>query len=214
MSQSDHLEPIRRFFGEKFASHGATPHGLDWPSQSAMDIRFEQILKVCDTSQPFTLIDFGCGYGAMLEYLKTKKIQCDYYGYDIVPDMVEEAKRTFGMMPHCHFTNDAATLPVCDYVVESGIFNVRLNANEQEWTEHILATLHHFDHLCRRGFAFNMLTSYSDREYIQNRPDLYYADPCFFFDYCKKHFSRNIALLHDYVIYDFTILVRKDQPGF
>ena len=56
-----------------------------------------------------------------------------------------------------------------------------------------------------------MLTRYSDEEYIEKRPELYYGDPCFFFDYCKKHFSRNVALLHDYEIYDFTILVRKGQ---
>ena len=41
------------------------------------------------------------------------------------------------------------------------------------------------------------------------RLDLYYADPCALFDYCKRSFSRNVALLHDYEIYDFTLLVRK-----
>jgi len=41
------------------------------------------------------------------------------------------------------------------------------------------------------------------------KDDLYYADPCYFFDYCKKKFSKNIALLHDYGLYEFTILVRK-----
>ncbi|HAW53355.1 MAG TPA: SAM-dependent methyltransferase, partial [Flavobacteriales bacterium] len=44
----------------------------------------------------------------------------------------------------------------------------------------------------------------------RKRPDLYYGDPCFFFDYCKRNFSRNVALLHDYNLYDFTILVRKE----
>jgi hypothetical protein len=53
-----------------------------------------------------------------------------------------------------------------------------------------------------------MLTSYADRE--KQRSDLYYADPMFFFDYCKRRFSPRIALLHDYPLYEFTILVRKD----
>jgi len=42
-----------------------------------------------------------------------------------------------------------------------------------------------------------------------HEPNLYYADPGFFFDYCKTHFAKNVALLHDYGLYDFTILVRK-----
>jgi hypothetical protein len=41
------------------------------------------------------------------------------------------------------------------------------------------------------------------------RDDLYYADPLFFFDYCKTRFSRFVTLIHDYPLYEFTILVRK-----
>ena len=67
--------------------------------------------------------------------------------------------------------------------------------------------LHKMNDISRRGFSFNMLTKYSDPEYM--RQHLYYADPCYLFDYCKMHFSRNVALLHDYEVYDFTILVRK-----
>jgi len=64
--------------------------------------------------------------------------------------------------------------------------------------------------LCSKGFSFNMLTRYSDADRMAQRPDLFYGDPLFFFDFCKCEFSRNVALLHDYGLYDFTILVRKD----
>jgi hypothetical protein len=57
------------------------------------------------------------------------------------------------------------------------------------------------------GFAFNCLTSYSDAE--RKRDYLYYADPCALFDLCKRRYSRNVALLHDYGLYEFTLLVRK-----
>jgi hypothetical protein len=79
-----------------------------------------------------------------------------------------------------------------------------------EWQDFTVRTLHHMNTLCSKGFSFNMLTKYSEAERMVQRPDLFYGDPLFFFDYCKHHFSRNIALLHDYGIYDFTILVRKD----
>jgi len=52
-----------------------------------------------------------------------------------------------------------------------------------------------------------MLTKYSDREYMKEY--LYYADPLFIFDYCKRNFSKKVALIHDYELYEFTILVRK-----
>lgn len=43
------------------------------------------------------------------------------------------------------------------------------------------------------------------------RDYLYYADPCAVFDYCKRHYSRNVALLYDYQQYEFTSLVRKQR---
>ena len=66
-----------------------------------------------------------------------------------------------------------------------------------------------FARYANEGFAFNCLTMYSDEDRMKDY--LYYADPLFLFDFCKKHFSKNVSLLHDYDIYDFTILVRRDN---
>ena len=72
----------------------------------------------------------------------------------------------------------------------------------------MLSVLSEFNQLSLHGFSSNFLTKYSDADKM--RSDLYYADPMFLFDYCKRNFSRNVALLHDYRLYDFTLVVRKD----
>jgi hypothetical protein len=51
------------------------------------------------------------------------------------------------------------------------------------------------------------LTSYSDPD--KRRPDLYYADPLALFDHCKRTYSRFVSLIHDYPLYEFTLLVRR-----
>jgi hypothetical protein len=89
--------------------------------------------------------------------------------------------------------------------VASGIFNVKLDTPEPEWREYVLETLGEFKELSRKAFAFNALTNYSDPEFM--RPDLYYANPLELFDYCRKNLSRKVALLHDYPLYEFTIVV-------
>jgi len=94
-----------------------------------------------------------------------------------------------------------------DYAIASGIFNIRLESSETEWRQYVTGILDRMNRMARKGIAFNMLTSYSDAEFM--KAHLYYADPCFYFDYCKRNFSRSVALLHDYGLYDFTILVRK-----
>ena len=95
-----------------------------------------------------------------------------------------------------------------DYAVASGIFNVRPGIPIAQWEAHIAATLDLLHASTTRGFAFNCLTSYSDAD--KRRDHLYYGDPCFYFDLCKRRHARNVALLHDYGLYEFTLLVRKD----
>jgi hypothetical protein len=70
----------------------------------------------------------------------------------------------------------------------------------------VLSTLDRMHALSQRGFAFNMLTVHSDAEKM--RDDLYYGDPEFFLGHCLARFSRHVALLHDYPLYEFTVLVR------
>jgi len=95
-----------------------------------------------------------------------------------------------------------------NYIVASGLFNVKQKYNKDDWIDYVIDTLASFNKLANKGFSFNLLTKYSDK--IKMKNNLFYGDPLYFFDYCKINFSRNIALLHDYSLYEFTILVRKN----
>ena len=120
--------------------------------------------------------------------------------------MLEHARRSHEDPPRVVFADREDELEPTDFTVASGIFNVRLDVPDDGWRAYIEATLETLASLSLRGFAFNMLTSYSDADKM--RPDLYYGDPGRFFDLCKRHYSRNVALLHDYGLYEFTIIVR------
>lgn len=207
MSNVPNLDQVKAYFDQRIQQHGASPRGSDWNSEASQNLRFDQLLKLVE-SQPFSLLDYGCGYGALADYLVTKGLDADYYGYDILESAIETARQAHAGKPRRAFFTDRSQLPVCDYVVASGIFNFRGEQSFEDWTEYVLGILHEFDGLSLRGFASNFLTKYSDAGKM--RPDLYYADPLFLFDYCKRKFSRNAALLHDYRLYDFTLLIRKD----
>ncbi len=218
MTDSNIYEQARNYFEQSLTNHGATPRGVDWNSVSAQEIRFVQLIKVIQPSQPFSLLDYGSGYGALVDYLLRLGYPVQQYiGYDILESMAAQgrdlhasrAKDTGaqGALAQCAFTSHFDDLSPADYLVSSGIFNVKQDRTYEEWTAYVLDELNKMNQLCRKGFSFNMLTKYSDAEYM--RANLYYADPCYIFDYCKRNFSRNVALLHDYDIYDFTILVRK-----
>lgn len=207
MPENPNLDHVKSYFDKRIRQHGASPRGSDWNSETSQNIRFDQLLKVVE-SRTVSLLDYGCGYGALADYLVTQGFDADYYGYDILESAIQTARQAHQGKPRRTFFTDKSKLPVCDYTVASGIFNFRGGQSFEEWTEYVLGVLHEFDQLSRRGFSSNFLTKYSDADKM--RADLYYADPLFLFDYCKQTFSRNVALLHDYRLYDFTLLIRKD----
>jgi SAM-dependent methyltransferase len=207
MSKIPNLDQVKSYFDKRIQEHGASPRGSDWNSEASQNIRFDQLLKVAET-RSFSLLDYGCGYGALADYLDARGFDSDYYGYDILESAIETARKVHGNKPRHVFFTDKSQLPTCDYTLASGIFNFRGEQSFDDWTEYVLGILGEFNQLSLRGFSSNFLTKYSDADKM--RPDLYYADPLFLFDYCKRNFSKNVALLHDYRLYDFTLIVRKD----
>ncbi len=203
------LDRLKTYFEDMYQAHGSDPIGVGWNSHEAQTIRFEQLLKlVQDPSESFTIIDYGCGYGALAQYLMERNYTFTYAGYDMSPSSVQAAQELYKDVPSCTFTDDPADLQPADYVVGSGLFGIRLDSTQEEWDAHVLETISILWSLSKKGMAFNSLTSYSDPEKM--RPELYYPDPCILFDHCKRNFSRWVSLLHDYGLYDFTILVRQD----
>ena len=81
------------------------------------------------------------------------------------------------------------------------------NVRDADWLEYIHSVLDEMDRFSARGFAFNCLSTYSDAD--RRRGDLYYADPRDLFDRCMTRYARNVRLLHDYGLYEFTLLIRK-----
>jgi len=207
MNDIPNLDHVKSYFDKRIQEHGASARGADWNGTESQNTRFDQLLKIIEMPS-FSILDYGCGSGALADYLAEKGVHAAYHGFDILESAIEIARTAHVNHPRCSFYSDAGKLPVCDYVVASGIFNFRGGQSFKDWTNYVIGVLHHFNVLSRKGFASNFLTGYSDAEKM--RADLYYADPLSLFDYCKRNFSKNIALLHDYRLYDFTILVRKD----
>jgi hypothetical protein len=202
------LGDVQRYYSGKLEAHGPTARGVDWNSPESQSLRFVQLLKLIDCSRPFTINDYGCGYGALVDHLRQLDCVFRYRGFDISPHMIARAMELHAAMDQVVFVGEEASLTQADYTVASGVFNVKLETSALEWENYVLHTLKTINGLSERGFAFNVLTKYSDAE--SKRPDLYYADPSFLFDFCKRAFSRFVAVLHDYPLYEFTILVRKE----
>jgi SAM-dependent methyltransferase len=203
------LLDVADYYSAKLAQYGETPHGVDWNGGESQVLRFQQLVKVIGQQNAFSINDLGCGYGALFDHLASSYQQFNYNGYDISADMIRAASERYIGVQNACFVTACEPPDTADYSVASGIFNVRLGVSNALWHDYIQATLDVLHRTSRRGFAFNCLTSYSDADKM--RDYLYYADPCALFDLCKRRYSSHVALLHDYGLYEFTMLVKKHR---
>ena len=203
MSFEGITDKVGRYYSGRLRQHGTTARGVDWNSEASQVLRFEQLARVLPAGD-YSIVDYGSGYGALIDFLEGRGGNFEYQGFDVSAEMVEQARRDH---PSREFTTSESVLRPADYALASGIFNVKLDTSIEDWERYVVHTLDSLNHLGAQGFAFNMLTSYSDADRM--RADLYYGDPRFYFDHCKRNYSRQVALLHDYGLWEFTILVRK-----
>lgn len=207
MNRSDDiLKSVSAYYTGKVEQHGPTPLGVDWNGEESQRLRFKTLLQIVnEPTRPFTILDYGCGYGSLYPYMQEHFKSFHFTGFDVSETMIDQARKINPTGPVSWNTKRDDAL--YDYAVASGIFNVRLQTDETAWWDYAVQELNWLNEHAVRGFAFNMLTSYSNPQLM--RTDLFYADPCKVFDWCKRNFSRNVALLHDYDLYEFSILVRK-----
>src|SRR5438067_13756347 len=128
------LRAVERYYTGRLQEHGATARGVDWNSEESQRLRFRQLARLWDDERDdASVIDFGCGYGALLDYLRDAGRAFVYQGFDISDAMITEATSRAGARGggrggrggRSTFTSDSAQLERADYVVASGGFNVK-----------------------------------------------------------------------------------------
>lgn len=211
MSENSVIQLIANYYTQKINEFGRTPRGVDWKDQSQQDFRYKILLELIDSYGGFSIADIGCGYGRLAELLDAQRADCEFIGVDLSEDMIRSASAKFTPSQSRRFLVSDVPDKAVDYIVASGIFNVRMDVTESAWKKHIHTVLDNMNRTSIRGFAFNCLTKYSDAHMM--RADLHYADPCEIFDHCKMNYSKFVSLRHDYQLYEFTIFVHKEpQP--
>ncbi|MBB3268203.1 SAM-dependent methyltransferase [Azospirillum sp. OGB3] len=212
MTRSPLLHRIADYYDGKLAAHGATARGVDWRDERSQELRFARLLDLVGDDPSGTIAELGCGYGALAAHLRRTGRANPYHGYDISAEMVRTARTVQAGLDDVQFDEGDAPAEA-DYIVASGIFNVRFDVPDDDWRPFVRGTIETMAGRARRGIAFNLLTAYSDRDRMD--PRLYYASPSKMLDWCIGRFGRHVALRHDYGLYEFTVLVRtapKETP--
>lgn len=208
-------DTVARYYSKKVEMHGATALGVDWPCVPSQELRFIQLLKVCVFNKPLSINDFGCGYGALLDFMRKRfrGVSIDYVGIDLSPAMILQAKSRRRPLLRPQFIVGHQSPRTADYSIASGIFNVKLAQPKERWEYHIAQTLVDIFATSRIGFAVNFLgPPHPDAEPIA---ELYRVPPEVWATFCEREFGANVELVQNYGMQEFTLLARRNhQPQY
>ena len=199
---------IIEYFERCLSEHGDTPQGVDYNGRQSQYQRFE-ILAAIAQLEGKSVLDIACGLGHFYDFLREHSITPrEYKGVDISSMMIEHARE---LHPGLEFSVEDLLAgpepaePLYDYVVCCGLFHLRANNSETDWAEFTEAMIRRMYKYARYGLAFNMMTDQVD--YKVDR--LYYADPSYYFNFCRNNLSRRVCLRHDYPLYEFTLYIYR-----
>ncbi|MFL1463831.1 methyltransferase domain-containing protein [Roseococcus sp. DSY-14] len=199
----------RDYYAASLAAHGPGARGVDWNGAESQARRFAQFLRLLEGQPEASVLDLGCGCGDLLPFLRAAGHRGPYQGWDLAPEMVAAARARHGEGPGHAFHLGAVPAAAADFALASGVLHVKGAVGEAEWAAHAAAVQEVLAGCGRRGFGWNMLSRCSDPG--RRRPHLFYADPVEELGRCLGRFGRHVALLQDYGLWEFTLLVRRGE---
>lgn len=207
-------EQIKQHYQSLYDKHGRDHNAVQYSSKESQHRRYDILLDIADDMK--SIADIGCGLGDLLPDVRRRFGGIEYHGFDFVDGFLNDAKTRFVDDKHAQFHHlDITQQDIsesCDYAVLSGMLNNAMpnnaSINNIDFTR---ITLEKMFATCKKGIAFNGLSTYVDYK----DQGLFYQNPIEVFDFCKRHLSRYVTLRHDYDVkensipFEFTIYVFK-----
>lgn len=214
MQRSDEaLDAVARYYDGRVREFGPTPWGVDWPCELTQKLRFIQLLKIAGRRRRFSLNDLGCGYGALLAFVRERygREGVDYFGADVAPTMIQCATREHAQDARAAFAVQGTLERTADFSVASGIFNVQLGQSLPTWRALVRDALREMHRASRIGFAVNfILPAQRGRVPLEG---LYRTKPATWAGFCVREFGAQVEVIRDYGLREFTLLVRRSATA-
>lgn len=203
MWKQDRIETQARF-RERWLQYGFDSRSLGW-NKDCQWVRFEAAFEGLCKEDFDSIIDFGCGFGDLLTYLRIKEWRGIYTGIDLVEELIKEAVKQHANDNRAAFffrDVDGFSPPEkAAMAVAIGIFNHRLH---QDNLAFVRETIRCMWEATTKVVVCDFLSTSSDLD--KRRDDLYYADPRELYELATS-FSRRISIHHAYMPFEFQIKI-------
>lgn len=205
------LVPLKEHYERLLAEHADSAQACSWGSEEVALRNFAAVAQVfAHETQSFSVYEVGCGLGMFQDFLERNFPLAAYSGCDIVEGMVERAR---ARRPDLGVeVRDILTAPPrrsYDYVVVSGLFNLRMHEEPEAWLGFVKSMLRAMYGFAGSGIAANFLTSYVEWKRVLG----YYQNPGEIFDFVQTELSRFSEIRHSYYPWEFVLFsYRNPKP--
>lgn len=138
------IKKTTNYYENNLNKFGNNFKGMNWSSKKSQYLRFSELIKIGNLNKK-SIQDIGCGNGEFVNFLNNKRINfSNYIGTDISAEMINIAKKNFISQKKAKFKNHniiTDRLIISDYVVSSGIFNVRMSYQNKQWEDYVFSII-------------------------------------------------------------------------
>lgn len=190
-------------YKRKFREFGVDPKSLLWKSRGAAHQRFRQFWAEIDFTGK-SVLDIGCGFGEMGNFLTKRYKNVNYTGIDITPEFIKNGQKLYPQLDlKIADFNGLTDSEKFGVVLASGVLNSNLPDN-MEYRQKAIAKMFSLASDC---LAFNMLGGHPAPE-NKKESNIWYSDSLDILEYCMS-LTRRVILRANYHPRDFTIFMYK-----
>lgn len=192
---------IYDYYQNLFEQYGFDPKSVGWGTKKGKQSpRFEILCQIGDLTNS-SILDVGCGFGDLYGYLLFRRMKVTYYGVDINPNLLKIGKKIYPRISLEHRDFEKKKFyKKFDWVLASGI------TSHGSTYSHLSKIMKEMYCICKKGFAMNFVSNnveYKTKNLFYSSPEKILA--------ITKSISNRFILRHDYMPFEFTLYVYKDN---
>ena len=205
MKTEDRLDHVQRY-EKRLEEFGYSPATLGWGAHGRQEVRFSVLAGPALRLPESSVLDVGCGFCDLYDFLHQRGWRGRYTGMDIVPGLLDVARRRHPDLDlrELDITDDSMPVGEYDFVISSGALNATLPSGKNQ--THIELALRNMYQRSRYATSVDFLSSYVDFQ----KPGAHHTDPGWTLAVAKR-LTRRVLLRHDYMPYEFSIFLFRDE---
>lgn len=189
---------IAKFYNDLLAQNGPNePRSLSWRDKQSQQLRMDVLSQIIDLNNK-SILDVGCGFGDLYDYLKDRYQNFTYTGIDIVHENIEVAKQKYPNIEFIEADFNSYNGEKFDVVLASGALSFKV----PDYKKVYFALISKMFETAKLAVGFNML----DAELHSNDELFASYSLAEVNEFCAS-LTNKIKISQDYLPYDFTMFL-------